>query len=177
MPFNEVSLPARASPSWLPRLAAAVLATLGACGVAQPATSTPMGGGGAVELEPVPARESPRAWRRLVFTCATPGLVIFSDRPCGPMPALHEVKVRAPGASPTVAAPSSAASTRPAPALPERDDERHAEQEGRTAACSRLAGAVQALDARMRAGYSAREAARLWARWREAKERLREADC
>ena len=76
-----------------------------------------------------------------------------------------------------VAAPSSAASTRPAPALPERDDERHAEQAGRTAACSRLAGAVQALDARMRAGYSAREAARLWARWREAKERLREADC
>jgi hypothetical protein len=178
MPFDEVSLPARASPSCLPRLAAMVLATLGACGVAHPATSTPMGGGGTVELEPVPARDSPRAWRRLVFTCATPGLVIFSDRPCGPMPALHEVKVRAPGASPSVVPPAPAVSTRPAPALPARDDERHAEeQRGRTEACSRLAGAVQALDARMRAGYSAREAARLWARWREAKERLREADC
>jgi hypothetical protein len=29
----------------------------------------------------------------------------------------------------------------------------------------------------MRAGYSAREAATLWSRWREAKQRLREADC
>ncbi|HET7204388.1 MAG TPA: hypothetical protein VFI92_13565 [Steroidobacteraceae bacterium] len=177
MPSQQVPVPARAAPSCLLRLLAAWL-VIGACGVAQPATRTPTGGGGSVELQPVPPRDSPRAWRRLVFTCATPGLVIFSDRPCGPMPTLHEVKVPAPGASPTVAAPAPAASTRPAPALPAREDPRRAEDEDRhTEACRRLESGVQALDARMRAGYSAREAARLWARWREAKERLREADC
>jgi hypothetical protein len=36
---------------------------------------------------------------------------------------------------------------------------------------------VAELDQVMRAGYSARESARLWERWREARARLREADC
>ncbi|HEX6570734.1 MAG TPA: hypothetical protein VF055_01850, partial [Steroidobacteraceae bacterium] len=84
---------------------------------------TPTGGGGAVVLEPVPARESPRTWRRVVFTCTSPGLVEFSDRPCGPLPVLHEVKLHAPapgavasGAPATVVPPAPAASTRPAAA-------------------------------------------------------------
>ena len=179
MPSLDVPLPAaRTAPRYALRVVAAVLATVAACAVAHPATRTPTGGGGAVELEPVPPRESPRTWRRLVFTCVLPGLVIFSDRPCGPVPALHEVKGRGPGASPSVAAPAPEASTRPAVALQVGDDARREEESARRAeACRRLESAVKALDAQMRAGYSAREAARLWARWREAKERLREADC
>ena len=177
MPSQHVLPPARPAPSGLPWLVAALL-VFEACDAASPATRTPTGGGGTVELEPVPPRESPRAWRRLVFTCTTPGLVIFSDRPCGPVPALHELKGHAPGAHPNVTAPTPAASTRPAPAPSSRDDERPVEATvRRKEICDGLASAVQALDARMRAGYSAREAARLWARWREAKERLRDADC
>jgi hypothetical protein len=144
---------------------------------------TPTGGGGAVVLEPVPARESPRTWRRVVFTCTSPGLVEFSDRPCGPLPVLHEVKLRAPapvavpsGAAATTVAPAPAASTRPA-AVKLGDDQATREAEHREQTCHRLADAVRALDDRMRAGYPAREAARLWSRWREAKERLREAEC
>ena len=177
MPSQHVPPPAGPAPSCLPWLVAALL-VLGMCDAARPATRTPTGGGGTVELEPVPPRESPRAWRRLVFTCTSPGLVIFSDRPCGPVPALHELKGHAPGDNPSVTAPAPVASTRPAPAPSARDDEPPVEEATRrTETCQRLGSAVQALDARMRAGYSAREAARLWARWREAKERLREADC
>ena len=43
--------------------------------------------------------------------------------------------------------------------------------------CRKLEAAVAAIDSRMRSGYSAREAGRLWDRWREAKARLQEADC
>jgi hypothetical protein len=43
--------------------------------------------------------------------------------------------------------------------------------------CEPLEAAVDELDQVMRAGYSARESARLWERWREARARLREADC
>jgi hypothetical protein len=45
------------------------------------------------------------------------------------------------------------------------------------ATCGRLEDAVRKLDDRMRTGYSAREAGRLWGRWREARARLREAEC
>lgn len=145
------------------------------------ATRSPTGGGGTVVLEPVPPSESRRTWRRLVFTCRSPGLVVFSDRPCGPLPTVYEMKGHAPrgpteaGASSTVVPPPPTASTRPAPldATRESPDE----SELREATCRRLEGAVRKLDDRMRAGYSAREAAVLWSRWREAKERLREADC
>jgi hypothetical protein len=148
------------------------------------ATRTPTGGGGSVVLEPVPPSESRRTWRRLVYTCTSPGLVVFSDRPCGPVPIVHEVKGHGPrdapgtaGASATVVPPKPAASTRPAPfdAQSGRNDDDATAQ--RDATCRRLQDAVRSLDDRMRAGYSAREAALLWSRWREAKERLREADC
>ena len=146
-------------------------------------TRTPTGGGGTVVLEPVPAPESHRTWRRLVFTCTSPGLVVFSDRPCGPLPIVHELKGHAPvasadipGASSTVVPSKPAASVRPASFDTQRDDVAD-EADQREATCRRLDDAVRALDARMRAGYSAREAALLWSRWREAKERLREADC
>jgi hypothetical protein len=145
-------------------------------------TRTPTGGGGTVVLEPVPPSESRRTWRRLVFTCTSPGLVVFSDRPCGPLPTVHELKGHAPrgstdaGAAPTVVPPQPAASVRPASFHARRDDGPD-EAAQREATCRRLQEAVRTLDDRMRAGYSAREAALLWSRWREAKERLREADC
>ena len=156
---------------------------LGPSPVEAAVSRTPTGGGGAVVLEPVPARASPRTWRRVVFTCTSPGLVEFSDRPCGPLPVLHEVKLHAPapvpgasGAPATVVAPAPVASTRPA-ATNSSEDEATRDAEHREQTCRRLADAVRALDDRMRAGYPAREAARLWSRWREAKERLREAEC
>jgi hypothetical protein len=43
--------------------------------------------------------------------------------------------------------------------------------------CQKLRAALDSLDSRMRAGYSAREAGSLWERWRDAKARLRAADC
>jgi hypothetical protein len=133
----------------------------------------------------VPATAAPRTWRRLVFTCTSPGLVVFADRPCGPLGTVREVTLRAsadatpPGNGSTAAPPARAASTRPAPGRPDADSPAAAteERQRRTEACHRLEDAVHALDARMRSGYSAREAARLWSRWREAKERLRESDC
>jgi hypothetical protein len=164
-----------------PLIAAATL-LLGPSPLEASVARTPTGGGGAVVLEPVPARASPRTWRRVVFTCTSPGLVEFSDRPCGPLPVLHEVKLHAPapaaasGAPATVVAPAPTASIRPA-ATNLSEDERANEAGRREQTCRRLAEAVRALDDRMRAGYPAREAARLWSRWREAKERLREAEC
>lgn len=182
MPSKGIPPFARAVPSLLLRAVALILAAL-ACAAASGAARAPMSGGGAVVLEPVPPRESPRTWRRLVFTCTTPGLVIFSDRPCGPLPALHELKLTAPvaappGANPNVTPPAPVASPHAASAVRERDDV-HAPDVGarRAEACRRLADAVQALDARMRAGYSAREAARLWQRWRDMKNRLRTERC
>jgi hypothetical protein len=59
----------------------------------------------------------------------------------------------------------------------EREDAAERAARDRAAACARLEQAVEDLDQRLRAGYSAREAGRLWARWREAKERLRDARC
>jgi hypothetical protein len=155
----------------------------------------PISGGDAVTLEPVPgpAAPPPAPTRRRVFTCVTPELTIFSDRPCGPSPDVREVhwppgdaSARS-GAGPAVAARAdrersprtnavSGESSRSA-ARDERDDSVEREARERAAACARLEQAVQDLDQRLRAGYSAREAGRLWARWREAKERLRDARC
>jgi hypothetical protein len=43
--------------------------------------------------------------------------------------------------------------------------------------CAVLQRQLDGLNDRMRAGYSAREAARLWQRWRDTKERLRTSRC
>jgi hypothetical protein len=147
----------------------------------------PIGGGGTVVLEPLPSSSAPRTLRRVVYTCVSPGLVVFSDRPCGPLPQLHEVRLLDPaagrtGAPATVRAPEPAATTRrdarPGRREPEGAEDDESDAAGLQAAtCRRLEHAVRALDDRMRSGYSAREAARLWARWREARSRLREADC
>jgi hypothetical protein len=147
----------------------------------------PYGGSGSAVLEPVPAAPAARSTRRLVFSCVTPGLVTFSDRPCGPAQQLYEVRLlpphaTRPGEGTSIEKPRPAAASR-AP----REDARapdateaaaaatKAAEHGHT--CERLQEAVQSLDRRMRAGYSSSEAPRLWDRWRDAKEKLRQADC
>jgi hypothetical protein len=50
-------------------------------------------------------------------------------------------------------------------------------ENGGATTCQRLQATLDTLDSRMRTGYSAREAGRLWERWRETKARLRAADC
>jgi hypothetical protein len=145
-----------------------------------PAVDGPTGGGGSVVLEPVKPRAQPT--RRLVYSCVTPGLVTFSDRPCGPLPEVRELKVTAPaptaaGASPEIdrAREPSTTSRRHAP---ERDDVGPgAAPDDHTTTCHKLQATLDNLDSRMRTGYSAREAGRLWDRWRAAKARLREANC
>ncbi len=145
-----------------------------------PAVDSPAGGGGTVVLEPVKPRAQPT--RRLVYSCVAPGLVTFSDRPCGPLSELRELKVSAPaptaaGASPELgdAREPSAASRRHSPGSEEVDADDA--QEEHSATCRNLQATLDSLDARMRAGYSAREAGRLWDRWRDAKARLHEANC
>ena len=130
-----------------------------------------------------PKSPSPRPTQRLVFTCVTPGLITFSDRPCGPLPERREIERAArdrewqrrsvfghAAAGPRI---DQAALSSPAIAT-DPTAPRGAE---RPAGCQPLRHAVTTIDRQMRAGYSAREAPRLWERWREAKDRLREAGC
>lgn len=140
-----------------------------------PAVDSPQGGGGAVVLEPAPAPAA--VSRRTIFTCIAPRLVTYSDRPCGPLADTRELRtVTQPGAH----VQAATARPEPAPAAPTRRDETAGTidpTQVREQACARLEEAVTELDQRMRAGYSAREAGRLWERWRQARARLREADC
>ena len=183
MPHDLRTVPVPASGRTPARLLPAIALTLLACASAEPsARQTPTSGGGSVELEPAPAAASPRSARRQVYVCASPELVEFSDRPCGPLATLHELRLRVPGNLPH----GAVASVRPqAPSVSTRrvaaaetsqvpDDPAEAR---RAETCTRLERAVRTLDDRMRAGYGARDAARLWAQWREAKARLRDAEC
>ena len=148
----------------------------------------PLGGHGAAVLEPVPEPRLPASTRRLVFSCVTPGLITFSDRPCGPEAVTLEVKLLHPdaqraGESASLRSPRTPAATRDkandqaARVLAAEAREQTATRQEHARTCQRLQEAVQALDRRMRAGYSAAEAPRLWDRWRDAKEELRQADC
>jgi hypothetical protein len=86
-----------------------------------------------------------------------------------------------PGRAPALVAESPRESTRDTSArnLPTReaDSQPPAAESSSVETCERLQAAVHALDTRMRNGYSAREAGRLWDRWRDARERVRDADC
>ncbi|MEY2919217.1 MAG: hypothetical protein RL261_522 [Pseudomonadota bacterium] len=146
-----------------------------------PAVDSPSGGGGTVVLEPVPQRAQPT--RRLVYSCAGPGLVTFSDRPCGPLPEVRELRVQEPppaaaGAAqePGKGSKHTAQASSPAVARENANDPDGAVA-AHVTACQKLQATLDSLDSRMRTGYSAREAGRLWERWREAKVRLREANC
>jgi hypothetical protein len=140
--------------------------------------------GGSVEPQPATVKASTR---RLVFTCIAPSLVTFSDRPCGPAAAVRELQLRAAikpeqaieqaGRTPTVMPEAPRASARDRTPVDASLDVAPATPNDAAATCQRLGAALATLDARMRTGYSAREAGRLWDRWRDAKARLREADC
>jgi hypothetical protein len=155
-------------------------ACLACCLTAAGATSDPpvadtIGGGQSVTLEPAPPPANPRR-HRAVFVCQESGVPAFTDRPCGSTNETRSLVIATPppGAAASTTPPSPAASTRPRPVAP-----RHA----KTAvpapgnACTKLERQLDELNDRMRAGYSAREAARLWQRWRDAKERLRTGRC
>lgn len=136
--------------------------------------ANPAGGGGSSVIErietPVPHRH------RLVYACREGSTPIFSDRPCGVGARTERLDLAvsttaAAGSAPSTRAPAPAAATRPIAAPEPREASPPPDR------CVRLEEALAAIDARMREGYSAREAARLWDRWRAAKAKLRDADC
>lgn len=145
----------------------------------EPAVDAAAGGAGSVQPQPVQPRA--RTHRRLVYSCVEPGLVTYSDRPCSPAAARRELKVHAPampdGEAPDVddARVQAADKRRIAAAKADANAARAATERAET--CARLEAAVDEVDSLMRAGYPAREAGRLWERWREARARLREARC
>lgn len=150
-------------------------------------SANPMGGAGANVLERVPeqpVQEQAATARpqRIVYTCVTPGLTTFSDRPCGPLPERRRLELpatRAPaaGEAPSVVPGQARAATKPAAVTGRRVAQPAARMAKLDDKCLQLQDTAAALDRQMRAGYSAREAPRLWERWRDARERLRAAGC
>jgi hypothetical protein len=129
-------------------------------------------GGHAVELNP-PAPPARGHARRAIFVCHDANGAVFSDRPCGAVIenreiAFEESSGTAPSTTPRPATarplPRKAAAVQP----PVDTDDR---------GCRRLRDRLDALDDRMRAGYSARESARLWQQWRELKRQIHERRC
>jgi hypothetical protein len=151
-----------------------VLAT-GACIAATGEHAPSPSGGGSVALEPAPPR-AVRRTHRLVFACREGNLAVFADRPCGEASLLRSLEVILPAATgrpPTTEPAPAGSATRPAP----QQDAQAAALKKTVERCDHLQKAVDEIDDRMRAGYPAREAARLWQRWRAAKEQLQSADC
>ena len=138
------------------------------------AHAQPLGGGGSGVLEPVPSPAAPRQ-RRQVYVCRDAGTPVFTDRPCGPAPAIHELRFALPvaGGAVSLSPQPAAASTRPRVLPAPVADEVTAAK----ARCTALREHLAAIDDEMRSGYSAREAARLWQRWRDARARLRAQRC
>ena len=146
----------------------------------QPAVDTAVASAGSVIPEPV--RERARPTTRLVYTCVTPGLVTFADRPCGPAARQRELKLDLPqpaaaGESSSIAEPTAAAAKARRDTAAKADVAAARAAADRTATCLRLEAALDEVDSQMRAGYPAREAGRLWERWRGARASLREARC
>lgn len=166
---------------WRPsaHVAAGVLALLLAAPPASPSALTTLTGDAptAEGDRPVPESAAPAGSprQRAIFVCEQDGVPVFTDRPCGSAtePRTLSVDAPAPGAAPSTAPPRPRASTRPR-LQPERQA-----GTGRAAdtRCATLRRTLDELDERMRAGYSSREAARLWSRWRDLKDRLRAERC
>jgi hypothetical protein len=120
----------------------------------------------------------PRSRRtRLVYACRDAGTPVFSDRPCGAGAYAWRLDLPPPsaaGAAPSTRAAKPAAATRPIAA---RDTAPAAARPPGPDRCARLSEQLARVDAQMRSGYSAGEAARLWQRWRDAKKRLHDAKC
>lgn len=164
--------------SWLAALACTLTSgSIAAMPTSGDPVSNPLGGGAGVTLEPAPASAAPRT-RRPVFVCRDDATPTFSDRPCGPLAIPQLITVDSPpvGRAPSTLAPPTTATvparTLPRPAVAGRDPESAAADR-----CRALRLRLDALDDRMRAGYSATEAARLWTRWRDLKAELRSRRC
>jgi hypothetical protein len=132
------------------------------------------GGGGSVQLEPAPAGSQPRR-TRAVFVCRGHAPVIFSDRPCGPGVEERAMSVLEPQAGRTA---STVPKATPAATLPRRQPEpQESQPDDGESHCLRLREQRERLDDQMRAGYSAREAAQLWNRWRNLNTEIYRSRC
>jgi hypothetical protein len=161
----------RCAAPWLVALACA----LGACAVrAQetPSDDPDVDAGPALEdATPLTAAKRQRA----VYVCLDGGVPIFADRPCGATSETRLLTIAAAAAgAPSTRPPPPSAGTTPGPRRPVPSD---ATEDPAPDRCRALQRQLEEIDDRMRSGYSAREAARLWHRWRDAKERLRDARC
>lgn len=134
----------------------------------------PSGGGGSGILETLPAPEPPRRQRK-VYVCREAGAPVFTDRPCGPSAAVHAIDFAPPaaGSAVSLSPPAPPASTRPR-VMPEPAADAVTPAQAR---CTALRERLAAIDDQMRSGYSAREAARLWQKWRDTRARLRSQRC
>jgi hypothetical protein len=139
-----------------------------------PSPTKPAAAGAGVSIESQQASSTPRR-QRAVFVCQEAGIPVFSDLPCGPVAVARTLSIEVPraGAPPSTvpAAPRSSTLPRRAPAA------EVAESRTVESPCSTLQRQLDELNDRMRTGYSAREAARLWKRWRDLKEKLRTTRC
>ncbi len=139
------------------------------------APTRPAQDGGGIAPDATRPKAAPRQ-QRAVFVCQDGGIPVFADRPCGAAAEARTLSVETSraGAPATTAPREPRATTRPlreprgaAAVPPPAADDR----------CAVLQRQLDEINARMRSGYSAREAALLWQRWREARERVRAARC
>ena len=146
--------------------------------LAEDVGANPAGGGGSAQLEPAPTGNQPRKTRP-IFVCRARAPVIYSDRPCGSTSVERALQVPVPvqqprhgGVASTVPAAAPAATLpRPQPE-PKIDD-----PDAGDSRCRRLREQREKLDDRMRTGYSAREAAQLWNRWRSLNSEIYRSRC
>jgi hypothetical protein len=122
-----------------------------------------------------PAPPRPVRIGRAIYVCAEVLPVTFADRPCSPGAELRQIKVLAPppGRAPAISPGPAAAAPRPAAKRPPES----AAPDEREQRCRRLLAQREALDDRMRTGYSAQQAGQLWNRWRDLGREIYAARC
>jgi hypothetical protein len=146
--------------------------------LAQDAAADPTGGGdgGNVQFEPAPTGNQSRKTRP-IFVCRSRAPVIYSDRPCGSTSVERALQVPAqqprPGGVASTVPAAAPAATLPRPQPEPKIDEPDAGD----SRCRRLREQREQLDDRMRTGYSAREAAQLWDRWRSLNSEIYRSRC